>query len=70
MPLTISVAPSQEQALCEPEPMGCPFLPQEVRLGSQKFGVTIQMYALTRACCSKSECFPTSWKGVNHKYHV
>ncbi|KAJ7420290.1 Sodium/calcium exchanger 3 [Willisornis vidua] len=38
----------------------------EVRPGSQKFGVTIQMYALTRACCSKPECFLTSWKSVNH----
>lgn len=47
--LTVSVASSQEQAMCEPEPMECPFLPWEVRLGSQNFGVTIQKYALTRA---------------------
>lgn len=46
MPLTRSVAPGQEQALREPEPTGCPFLPWEVRLGSQKFGVTVQMYVL------------------------
>lgn len=58
MPLTVSVAPSQEQALCEPEPMGCPFLPRKVRPGSQKFDVAIQMYALTQACYSKPECFP------------
>lgn len=73
MPLTISVAPSQEQALCEPEPIGFTFLPGKVRLGTQKFGVTVQMYILPRICCFKPECCPTSWKGVNyikHEYHA
>lgn len=69
MPLTL-LPPSQEQALCELEPKRFPFCPQEVRIGSQKCHVTIQMYTLTWACCSTPKCFLTSWKAVNHNTNI